>query len=227
MDAKLCTRCGKVKPVDDFHRWRRDGRQPWCKECRKVYDAACHRRTWGPARLEQKRAWQREFSTWFRTLKLDRPCADCGGSIRSRRPAVGPRAGDNQARESERSRSRCESRPRARGDREVRARLRELPRTAYSEPPRGVAQPGRAPRLGRGGFAGSNPAAPIGRHDTAGSRGAKPCELVRNGAQLCERAYRRHTAPPLHGPAQNQEPRYPGAEAGSEAVDSMRASSWL
>ena len=38
--------------------------------------------------------------------------------------------------------------------------MRELPRTAYSEPPRGVAQPGRAPRLGRGGFAGSNPAAP-------------------------------------------------------------------
>jgi len=78
MEAKLCTRCGKVKPVDDFHRWRRDGRQPWCKECRKVYDAAYHRKTWGPARLEQKRQRQREFSAWFRGLKVDRPCADCG-----------------------------------------------------------------------------------------------------------------------------------------------------
>lgn len=34
-DYKTCTKCGIVKPVDEFHRKSNsnDGRQPWCKEC--------------------------------------------------------------------------------------------------------------------------------------------------------------------------------------------------
>lgn len=33
--SKRCSRCGEVKPLDDFHRHRsrRDGRQPFCKAC--------------------------------------------------------------------------------------------------------------------------------------------------------------------------------------------------
>lgn len=33
--SKRCSRCGEVKPLDDFHRRRssRDGRQPYCKAC--------------------------------------------------------------------------------------------------------------------------------------------------------------------------------------------------
>jgi hypothetical protein len=78
MDSQLCGRCGKLKSANDFHRRGLGGRQAWCKECRRVYDAAYHRRTWGEARRAQKRERQHEFSAWYRCLK-DGPCTDCGG----------------------------------------------------------------------------------------------------------------------------------------------------
>lgn len=35
-----------MKPLEAFHRWaRRDGRQVYCKACRKAYDAECYART--------------------------------------------------------------------------------------------------------------------------------------------------------------------------------------
>lgn len=80
MEVKRCPRCDIVKPVDAFHRWsERDGRQVYCKSCRKVYDADYHRRTWGERRRRQKRDQQRELAAWARSLKAGRPCADCGG----------------------------------------------------------------------------------------------------------------------------------------------------
>lgn len=35
VNYKTCTKCGMVKPVDEFHRKLSspDGRQPWCKKC--------------------------------------------------------------------------------------------------------------------------------------------------------------------------------------------------
>ena len=75
---KFCGRCRETKPFDRFHKWKRgDGRQVWCKDCRKVYDAAYHQRV-RERRLEQKRIYQREFDKWFRSLKSNTPCADCG-----------------------------------------------------------------------------------------------------------------------------------------------------
>jgi hypothetical protein len=76
---KRCGRCGEMKPVDQFHRWKRgDGFQPWCKACRKAYDAAYSRRTLG--RRRERRAERRvEFVAWYRALKESRGCADCGG----------------------------------------------------------------------------------------------------------------------------------------------------
>ena len=47
---KRCSKCGEEKPVAEFHKKRsgKDGRQPHCKACRKVY-AAAHSATYGPA----------------------------------------------------------------------------------------------------------------------------------------------------------------------------------
>jgi hypothetical protein len=76
---KRCSRCKEVKLVAQFHRWKRgDGYQPWCKACRKAYDASYSARTL--ARRRQHRAERkREFVVWYEALKADRPCADCGG----------------------------------------------------------------------------------------------------------------------------------------------------
>src|SRR5262249_44726382 len=35
--VKLCSRCGKKKPLDDFHRSSRYGVQAWCKPCGRVF----------------------------------------------------------------------------------------------------------------------------------------------------------------------------------------------
>ena len=77
---KRCGKCGEEKPLEAFHRWnRRDGRQVWCKACRKAYDAAYfqankHRRRVSNA--EKSAAFRR----WYQALK-QRPCADCGGTF--------------------------------------------------------------------------------------------------------------------------------------------------
>jgi hypothetical protein len=70
--------CGTEKPLDDFHRSARRGRQAWCKDCRRAYDHEYHlsRRE---LRLAQKRERRRETRSWYQTLKEDKPCADCGG----------------------------------------------------------------------------------------------------------------------------------------------------
>ena len=76
---KRCGRCLQVKPVVEFHKWKRgDGLQPWCKACRKAYDAAYSARTL--ARRRERRAERKvEFMAWYNALKEQLPCADCGG----------------------------------------------------------------------------------------------------------------------------------------------------
>jgi len=41
MDKKRCPRCGETKPLDQFSevKRRRDGRDNYCKPCRKEYNA--------------------------------------------------------------------------------------------------------------------------------------------------------------------------------------------
>lgn len=73
---KRCGKCGEEKPLDAFHRARTgDGRQRWCKGCRKAYDAAYfaankHRR---PRRTDKNVA----FDRWYAALKSG-SCTDCG-----------------------------------------------------------------------------------------------------------------------------------------------------
>jgi hypothetical protein len=80
---KRCGRCAEVKPVSEFHRWKRgDGFQPWCKACRKAYDAVYSARTL--ARRRERRAERRkDFIVWYAALKEDKPCSDCGGTFPS------------------------------------------------------------------------------------------------------------------------------------------------
>lgn len=76
--VKRCLKCGEEKAPDAFHRWKKeDGRQPWCKPCRKAYDREYHART-RERRRETRRRHRAEFLRWFRDLKMSRPCADCG-----------------------------------------------------------------------------------------------------------------------------------------------------
>jgi hypothetical protein len=68
------------KSHEEFHRWYKgDGYQPWCKACRKEYDAAYfqankHRRK--PRRRDENDAFRR----WYAGLKAG-PCQDCGGTF--------------------------------------------------------------------------------------------------------------------------------------------------
>lgn len=77
--TKRCGKCWRVKPLSEFHRWKRgDGHQPWCKACRKTYDAAYSARTL--ARRRERRAERKvEFDIWYAALKEAQACADCGG----------------------------------------------------------------------------------------------------------------------------------------------------
>jgi hypothetical protein len=76
--TRHCSRCDKDLPISEFHRRRRYGWQAWCKTCRREYDRDYHQRT-RPARIAQKKRYRTEIREWYRELKTDKPCADCGG----------------------------------------------------------------------------------------------------------------------------------------------------
>ena len=77
---KRCGRCGELKPLDAFHRRGKGGRQTWCRDCRKAYDAAYSRATLARRRAQRK-VRHEAFLVWYHALKAARPCADCGGSF--------------------------------------------------------------------------------------------------------------------------------------------------
>ena len=80
MEFNRCRRCGVDRPVERFPRRGSSGPQAWCKDCRKVYDADYHRRTW-EERRPRKKAAQQAFAAWCRSLKENTPCADCGAIL--------------------------------------------------------------------------------------------------------------------------------------------------
>jgi 5-methylcytosine-specific restriction endonuclease McrA len=81
--GKRCSRCGEVKPLDEFHKNRsnRDGLQARCRECntsvakQHYADHPEHRR----ARID---AWMRRVNDEHKRRVLehlrDHPCVDCG-----------------------------------------------------------------------------------------------------------------------------------------------------
>ncbi len=76
---KLCGSCLALKPLDECHR-RGQGRQTWCKPCRRLYDREYHHRT-RERRLAQKRLQHKRMVAWYRDLKSSTPCADCGSTF--------------------------------------------------------------------------------------------------------------------------------------------------
>ena len=94
--TKRCGKCGETKLVDGFHRWKRgDGYQPWCKACRRIYDAAYSKRT-----LDRRRARhperKRALYAWYHALKEGTPCADCGVSFPPAAMQFDHRPGENK-----------------------------------------------------------------------------------------------------------------------------------
>ena len=76
--VKRCPACGEEKDEAEFHRWNKgDGRQVWCKVCRRAYDAAYHQRV-KDRRRAQKRRRARELRAFMDDLKRGKPCANCG-----------------------------------------------------------------------------------------------------------------------------------------------------
>ncbi len=73
--TKHCRRCDKTKSVREFHR-RGKSYQSWCKECKKLLDAA-----WWQANKERltpsKNRRKQEIREWFLSLKGQYKCARC------------------------------------------------------------------------------------------------------------------------------------------------------
>jgi hypothetical protein len=74
-NLRWCSACDQLLPVDQFHR-QRAGFYPWCKSCRKAYDAAYEKRR-RPIRRLQERARIAAAVEWMRQAKSG-PCTDCG-----------------------------------------------------------------------------------------------------------------------------------------------------
>ena len=75
---KRCGKCGEEKPFEAFHirnKGMGDGRQSWCRACRKAYDAAYFQTN--KHRRRPRAEVHAEFLVWYHALKSG-PCADCG-----------------------------------------------------------------------------------------------------------------------------------------------------
>ena len=68
--SKTCTKCGVVKPLDDFHRDKTGvgGRRPDCKECAREYSRRYHEET-RDKRLEYSRRYHEENRDKIRERK--------------------------------------------------------------------------------------------------------------------------------------------------------------
>jgi hypothetical protein len=92
---KRCGRCGVEQPLENFHRRKGpDGRQVWCKPCRKTYDHDYFAAT-RTLRIAQKRARAAEIRAWVRDLKTQ-PCSDCGARFHPVAMHFDHRPGENK-----------------------------------------------------------------------------------------------------------------------------------
>src|SRR6266705_6369282 len=147
---KTCGMCGADKPLEAFHRSARNGRQAWCKDCRRSYDRAYHERN-AEKRRRQVRELRQRLVDFNRELKASMPRADCR---RHFHPAAmewdhlpgAKKLGDistlartGKTRQFHRELAKCEL---------VCANCHAV---RSFERRRGVAQSGRAPGLGPGG----------------------------------------------------------------------------
>lgn len=80
---RLCCRCRKEKPEQDFSARRSGALQNYCRDCGKAYHREWYRRNHAKVRprqtaLEKKR--YRERQAWVYDYLRTHPCVDCGES---------------------------------------------------------------------------------------------------------------------------------------------------
>lgn len=89
---KACTKCGELKPLDQFSRnarIRRDGLNAWCKPCHAEYHKAWKRNRWSNLSVDERREENRKWAlkTLYgitveqydeRLAQQDGGCAICG-----------------------------------------------------------------------------------------------------------------------------------------------------
>lgn len=63
-------------PIDSFAKYG-NGRQSYCRECQRQYDAAWYRAN-KTRRKEKVRADRAAYVAWLDSLKEGKECADCG-----------------------------------------------------------------------------------------------------------------------------------------------------
>ena len=73
---KLCSKCGQLFPVKNFHYSEKRGYQAYCIPCRKLIDAEAYQRN-KEKRSQQAKDRRKELLVWARELKMQ-PCTDCG-----------------------------------------------------------------------------------------------------------------------------------------------------
>ena len=72
--TKRCSKCGKVKPLEEFRRNRslKQGRNPQCRECERQYERAYYPRSTAHRReypLLRDRAWlEQQYLREFRSI---------------------------------------------------------------------------------------------------------------------------------------------------------------
>jgi len=78
--VKRCPRCGATKPLSEFHKaaLRRDGVQSICKSCRAEIDHERYEKRVSRSVDRQQQRTDYGLGTWLASLKVDRPCTDCG-----------------------------------------------------------------------------------------------------------------------------------------------------
>lgn len=77
---KLCSGCGEVKLLSEFHKnkGRKDGVNSYCKPCRAVIDHKRYEAKVGKCVPRHPQGSEQGRSAWLTGLKAGRPCTDCG-----------------------------------------------------------------------------------------------------------------------------------------------------
>ena len=83
MESKVCSSCKALKPLDGFaiNRKKRDGRDTFCKICKKAYNADYYGRTkerFSSVRAESRQRVLDERRDQLAAYLWEHPCVDCG-----------------------------------------------------------------------------------------------------------------------------------------------------
>lgn len=76
---KVCYKCGEKKPLSEFskNKAKYDGLSSQCKACHKKL-RRLHYENNRETIIRQVQDWKEDYRKWFRSLKKNKPCSDCG-----------------------------------------------------------------------------------------------------------------------------------------------------